>query len=137
MKQKALKLDKDGNLKLSEQDVTGRIIGFLEAERWDCLRTPATKVRYPSGGWGWIFEEGHPDYICTRPVGGGYAAAALVQLFYLELKRPDASTHKRRLDKQREFTEAKTRAGYLCYRAPDQEHEQFDLFKEWYEELFR
>jgi hypothetical protein len=136
MKQKPLKLDDKGRLKVDEVETAKAILDFLRAEGWDCLRTPASRIRYPSGQWGWIFEEGHADYICTRPIEPRRSSRVAIEFFYLETKAPDARTHKERLDKQREFAEAKTLRGYLCYRAPEGEHDQFEVFLEWYNRYF-
>lgn len=130
MKQKPLRLNEDGTLVVDEKDVTEQIISFLALHGWDCLRTPASRVQWPSGKWGWIFEEGFADHVCVRPV---LDEPHLTEFFYAELKANKSNTNKKRKAAQEEFARRKTEEGFLCYVAPDK-GDQFELFKKWYDE---
>lgn len=133
MAKRPLKLNKDGSLKLIEADVSETILDFLRAHRFEVVRTPATRVRYPSGQWGWIHEAGHPDYICLRPDGVGTGKG---DIFYMELKAPQAKTNKQRKAAQAEFARVKREQGFLCYLPPDSEADQYVRFVRWFNEHF-
>jgi hypothetical protein len=124
---KALALNPDGSLKLLEADVSKQIIMYLEANGFHAIRTPATKIRYPSGKWGKIFEAGFADYIFVRPRLWGQA-----DFFYAELKRPKASTEKKHMTRQAEWERVKSIQGFLVYRAKDSEPDQLEAFKAWF-----
>jgi hypothetical protein len=124
---KALALNKDGSLKLLEADVSKQIVDYLAANGFECIRTPSTRIQYPSGKWGRIFEAAFADYICVRPRMWGQA-----DFFYAELKRPNASTEKKHKTKQAEWERDKTAQGFLVYRAADNEPDQLEAFKRWF-----
>jgi hypothetical protein len=127
---RVLALKRDGTLKVSETQVCEQITDYLRLHGWTCIRTPATRVRARKGYF-WIFEAGHPDYICVRPVESGRT-----DFFYAELKAPDAKTNKDRAVKQAMFAEEKTHQGFLCYRAPDGKTDKLEHFKAWYQTQF-
>jgi hypothetical protein len=124
---KALALNKDGSLKLLEADVCKQIVDYLGTVGFQCIRTPTTRIKYPSGKWGMVFEEGFADYICVRPREMGQA-----DFFYAELKRPKASTEKEHRTRQAEWERVKSIQGFLVYRAKDSEPDQLEAFKAWF-----
>lgn len=128
---RAVRLEADGTLKLAETDVTEQIITFLRFHGWLCVRTPATKIRLPSGQWTTIFPEGHPDWICARPIDYGHT-----DFFYLELKARRAKTAAHRKRAQAAFAADAEMAGMACYRAPDKHDDPFEHFQDWYAKLY-
>jgi hypothetical protein len=123
---KPLTLDDAGNLKLAESQVSEQINDLLRAHGWECIRTPATKVKYPSGQWGWIFEEGHADWLCVRPVRTG-----LVEMFYREDKARKGKTSAERRAKQHAWAEERRHHGYLVCSIPH-DVDGLEWFKLWY-----
>lgn len=81
---RALKLDKAGKLKLSEDDVVRQVCDFLEAHGWQIYRRGYGAVLNEEGVQvGTVGEVGESDYEAIRFKSGVYA-----EVMFLEFKRP-------------------------------------------------
>jgi hypothetical protein len=116
---------------LTEADWSKQINDFLRWRGWEPKRTPSLRVRYPSGGYGWIFCEGHADWLCLRPVSPG-----VTETFYREDKRPGGKTAAARKATQAAWAEVQRDAGYLVCSMPEDTPDPFLWFCDWYRANF-
>jgi hypothetical protein len=126
------RLNPDGTPHLREANLTNTILEFLDWNHWRVVRTPAGKIHYRGVQWSTIFESGHSDYLCLRPL----VSAGQVECFYLELKAQNAKTSRERKKAQAEFTADARAAGFCVYHAPDKCDDPWKDFLSWYQQHF-
>lgn len=121
---RALKVGKDGKLRLSEAQVLEQIEDFLRARGWRIFVTGYGEIVKNGRPVAVVGEKGMPDRLCIRYGTGSYA-----EVIWLEGKRPKSmgdSGGKLR-DDQRDWIRDETVRGASCF-VPN----GLDGFLDWY-----
>lgn len=118
-------LDKDGGLKISEDQVIGAALLLVTLHGYEPNRTESntvTRGKTPHG----ILRKGTLDYVMTH----GYRPA-----FYCEFKRRRSGTEKNRRLAQRETAERLRRAGFKVFLADENDPAPIETFTQWFMDM--
>lgn len=121
---RALRIDKDGKLKLSEADMFRQVEDFLRAHGWRVFVTGYGEIHRGGRVVAVVGEEYMPDRLCIRYGAGSYA-----EVMWLEGKRPKSKGDSggKLSDGQRNWLRDEVARGATCF-VPD----NLPGFQEWY-----
>lgn len=130
----AIKLDKEGKLRLSEADVTEQVCQFLGAEGWRGYRMNVGGMENTPGNYVRFGETGVPDWLFIRygaaPTAMDNAAQYRVRadVLWIEMKAPNKKPEPHQLA----WHEAERARGALVKVV-----DHFETFRDWYRGVFK